>query len=457
MVSVVPDYAVPPMRVSLIARVLRGAALTGGSFVLMQALRFGSNLILARLLFPEAFGLMALLTMIVMGLTLLSDSGVQQSIMQHDRGDDLDFLNTAWTLNAVRGVVLWLLACALAWPAAQIYNAPELMAVLPVGALTLVCMGLAPTRVYTAQRHLQLGRITAIELGTQIVSISVMVLTAWATGSYWALVVGTLVAALLKLALEWTVLPGQRNRLAWERSAGRDLLRFGGWILLSSSCGFLILQGDRAFLGLYLSIEGLGIYTIAWFLASFPILLAQALVGRLLIPAYRESHLADNPRLHARIRWLRMYMTGGVWAMLGVLALLGPWLVGLLYDDRYVLAGAIMVLIAAAQMFPMVTMTYDQAALARGDSRRFFKLMALRAGLQTSMFVAGMMLAGLPGALAGQALSAVLAYPAMARMARDMDVWDKHHDMIFATLAALGTLGALSLHWGSLQALIAPF
>ena len=183
MVSVEADIPVQPMRASLIARVLRGAALTGGSFVLMQALRFGSNLILARLLFPEAFGLMALVTMIVMGLTLLSDSGVQQSIMQHERGDEADFLNTAWTLNAVRGVLLWLIACALAWPVAQVYDAPELLVVLPVATLSLVCMGLAPTKVYTAQRHLQLGRITAIEMGTQIVSIAIMIVTALVTGS----------------------------------------------------------------------------------------------------------------------------------------------------------------------------------------------------------------------------------------------------------------------------------
>lgn len=457
MVSVEADIPVQPMRASLIARVLRGAALTGGSFVLMQALRFGSNLILARLLFPEAFGLMALVTMIVMGLTLLSDSGVQQSIMQHERGDEADFLNTAWTLNAVRGVLLWLIACALAWPVAQVYDAPELLVVLPVATLSLVCMGLAPTKVYTAQRHLQLGRITAIEMGTQIVSIAIMIVTALVTGSYWALVVGMLVAAFLKLALEWTILPGMSNRLAWERSAGRQLLSFGGWILLSSSCGFLILQGDRVFLGLYLSIEGLGIYTIAWFLASFPVLLAHSLAGRLLIPAYRESHLADNPRLHARIRRLRMFMTGGVWTMLLVLALIGPWLVGLLYDARYALAGPIMVLIAATQMFPLVMMSYDQAPLARGNSRLFFKLTALRAILQTALFLIGIVIAGLPGALAGQALAALLVYPAMARMARDLEVWDKRHDLLFATLAALGTLGALHLHWDSLQALIAPF
>lgn len=440
----------------LITRLLRGAAFTSGSFVIAQALRFGSNLILARLLFPEAFGLMALLTMILMGLTLLSDTGVQQSIMGHPRGDDTDFLNTAWTLNALRGVLLWLVACALAWPAATLYDAPDLLTIVPVGAVALVLSGLTPTRIYTAQRHLMLGRIMAIELAAQTAGILLMIALAYATGSVWALVWGALATAALKLALEWTTIPGPANRLRWERAAGRALLSFGGWILLSSAFGFLMAQGDRAILGLTLSIEGLGIYNIGWFLASFPILFANALVGRLLIPAYRESAEAANPATDARIKRLRILLTSLVAAMLITLALIGPWLVGFLYDDRYTLAGPIIVMIASASLMPLVTLTYDQAALARGESRRFFQMMALRASLQTALFIFGVMLAGLPGALAGQALAALIAYPFMARLARDMGVWDRRHDAIFLILGLIAGLGAVALHLDLILPLIAP-
>ena len=76
---------------SFAQRVMRGAAFTSGGFVLSQGMRFASNLVLARLLFPEAFGLMALMSMVLTGLTMLSDTGVPQSIMQNKRGDDPDF------------------------------------------------------------------------------------------------------------------------------------------------------------------------------------------------------------------------------------------------------------------------------------------------------------------------------------------------------------------------------
>jgi len=446
------DPIQPPR--SFVQRVMRGAAFTSGGFVLSQGMRFASNLILARLLFPEAFGLMALMAMVLTGLTMLSDTGVPQSIMQSKRGEDPDFLNTAWTLNLMRGVVLWLIACALAWPAAWLYEAPELMWILPLGGLSLVMLGAAPTRVFLAQRHLQLGRIMGIELGSQFVGILAMVTLAWLYQTYWALVAGVLVTGLAKLVMEWTLLTGPRNRLRWEQAAGHELLRFGGWIMLSSAFGFVLLQGDRAILGVFLTVEKLGIYNIAYFLAFFPVLMAHTMMSKLLIPSYREMFAGRDGEHDRKIRRMRMGLTAAVMAMLTIMALIGPALIDLLYDDRYAEAGPIIVMISCAQMFSLVILTYEQAALARGDSRRFFWVVAFRATVQTGCFVTGAALAGLPGALLGQAIAFVLAYPAVAALARHTGVWDKRHDAIFGALAFVPIAAALSLHWDKIAPLL---
>ncbi|MDD7970166.1 oligosaccharide flippase family protein [Roseinatronobacter alkalisoli] len=420
---------------TLVSRLLRGAALTGGSFVLAQAMRFGSNLIVARLLFPDAFGLMALVTMILFGLTMLSDAGVQQSIMQNARGDDQDFLNTAFTLNAARGVVLWGLACALAWPAAMLYDAPELALVLPVCAVSLLLSGLAPTKVFTSERHIRLGRVMMTQLASQAAGILVMIVLAWATGSYWAMVWGMVATAVARLALEWAIIPGQTNRLRWERDAARDLLRFGGWIMMSSGFGFLLAQGDRAILGYFFSLTELGLYNIAWFLAAFPVLLMQAMNERMLIPAYRESFDTQGSQNTEKLQRMRYMLTATVMAMLAVMALAGPFLIGLLYDDRYLMAGPMIVLISCAQLPPLISATYQHAALARGEARLFFRLTAFRAIIQSALFLAGFLLMDLPGALAGQALAAVLVYPAVVRLAAHTGVWDKRHDLVFSIAA----------------------
>lgn len=438
----------------LVARLMRGAALTGGAFVLAQALRFGSNLILARLLFPDAFGLMALVTMVMVGLTMLSDAGIQQSILHHKRGEEADFLNTAFTLNAARGLVLWLIACALGWPLAQFYSAPELVYFLPLCGLILLFNGLTPTRVYSAERNILLGRILTIDLIAQVAGIVLMIVLAYLLRSPWALAIGVMATGLIRTLLEWSFIAGLANRFRWEREAGRDLMNFGGWIMLSSAFGFLLAQGDRAILGRFLSLETLGLYNIAYFLAAFPILLLNALMERMLIPAYRETMADPDPSAAQRMRRLRRGLSGGVMALLGLAAALGPWLVGVLYDDRYQLAGPTLVLIACALMPQVVAATYDAAALARGDSKRFFRVTALRAVTQTALFLLGLKLAGLPGALAGQALAALCVYPAQVWLARHHGVWDKGHDAAFGAMALLLSAGAVTLHAGALGALL---
>ncbi|NUH66097.1 oligosaccharide flippase family protein [Sulfitobacter sp. S0837] len=411
----------------------------GGS----QAIRLGSNLILTRLLFPEAFGLMALIQVVIVGLTLFSDVGIAPSIAQSKRGDDPDFLNTAYTIQALRGAGLWLAACALAWPVAQFYDAPQLLIYLPIAALSLLIAGFNPTRIETAHRHLQMGRLTLLDLASQVIGIVIMVVGALIWQSVLALVVGGVAGALAKLLLTHFYLPGAANRFRWERAAARELVHFGKWIFLSTMFWFFASQGDRAILGKFLSLDGLGIYNIGYFLASFPLLLGQNVTGRVMIPIYRETGARD----HAKLRRMRYALSAGLLLMLALMALAGPWLVGLLYDPRYLASGAILVVLALALMPQVIGLTYDQAALAAGDSRRFFISSATRASLQIVLLLVGVIYAGLPGALIGMGAAIVLSHFVLIWLARAHGVWDGWHDLTFTALAL--TLGAvaLSLHW----------
>ncbi len=127
---------------TLRAHTLRGSIITIADFGFRQCLGLFSNLLLAWLLFPEAFVLMALVAVILRGLKMFSDVGIGPSIVQHERGDDPAFLNTAWTLQIIRGVALWVGASVLAWPASTLYGAPDLWYVLPIAAFSSVIAGL---------------------------------------------------------------------------------------------------------------------------------------------------------------------------------------------------------------------------------------------------------------------------------------------------------------------------
>lgn len=420
---------------ALFARALRGSAFTAGSYAVGQALRLVSNLILARLLFPEAFGLMALVTVVLVGLTMFSDVGISPAISRSPRGDDPDFLNTAWTLQVVRGGLLWAATLVLGPVLAWAYAAPLLASLLPVAGLSLLIAGFNPTRIDTANRHLALGRVTALDLSAQVVGILAMIAAAAATGSVWSLVLGAVLTAITKLALMHFFLPGPRNRFRWEPEAGRELVHFGKWIFLSTACGFVMAQGDRLILGAYLPMEGLGIYNIGYFLASFPWLLGGAVVMKVMIPLYRDDPPGTKAENAPRLRRLRMAMTGGILMLLGLLALGGVPLVGLLYDDRYAMAGAVVVLVACVQMPAVIGMTYDQAALAAGDSRNFFFVLLAKATVQTTAFLIGAEMGGLVGALAGQGLALAAVHPLIVWLARRHRVWDARHDLVWSVVA----------------------
>lgn len=439
---------------TIIDRVLRGSGFIAMGILGAQGLRLAGNLILTRLLFPEAFGLMALVSVFIVGMKMFSDIGLRPWIQKDDKGDDPIYLDTAWTLQVGRGVMLWVFACVMALPVAGFFNEPLLAQILPIAGLELVIAGLMPTRVATAHRHLRVKQLTALQVASQAVGLSLMILLAWQMQSVWALVYGSLANTIILLAAMHFGLPGHRNRLRLNRAAAAKIVSFGKWIFLSTICGFVVAQGDKIVLGKFLSAEALGLYTIGFFLASFPVMLIEKVTRKVLIPLYREQPPGASRENFARIRKLRFGVTGGMFLLLTGLALLGPVITDILYDPRYAVSGVILVLVACAQLPLAIGLTYDQVALAQGNSRQFFVVVAIKAVLMLALSLAGIALFGIAGAIAGQGAAHLLTLPAIIWLARAHGAWDRLHDLVF--LLAMLVLGgtALWLHQDGIAELI---
>jgi len=433
----------------IFARAMRGSLVVAGAYAFSQLLRLVSNLILARVLFPEAFGLMALVTVATTGLQLLSDIGITQAIAQHRRGDEPAFLDTAFTINVARGVVLWLGSCALAYPMALFYDAPDLARLIPVAGLAFVIAGFVPTKMDAAVRNLQLVRLTLLDLVANVIGVVSTVVLAIVTRSVWSLIFALIISNAAKVVLMRVWLPGHRNRFGWDREAAHDLIHFGKWIFLSTSCYFLLMQGDKMVLGAYLNLAELGTYNIGYFLGSFPALLAAAVASRVMVPLYRDrpSEGAAALQYERKIRRMRYALSGAILGALAVMAFFGIPIVGLLYSESYAPAGPVVVLVACVQMITAFGVTYDQSALAAGDSRGIFHVTALRAAFQTAGLWLGFEAAGLAGALAGQAAGLLLVHAAVAMLARKHRAWDPTHDLVF--IGASGALAALAIGWNA--------
>jgi len=353
---------------SLRSLALRGSAWTLVGHGVAQVLRLGSNLVMTRLLFPEAFGLMALVSALMMGLQMFSDIGVGASVVQHERGDDPKFYNTAFTMQVLRGLGLWLIACALSLPIANFYDQPILAAMLPLVCFSSAIQGFQSTAFISLYRHMALGRLTLLQTACVAIRIAVMIVWAWISPTVWALVAGHLTEALVRTVLSHFMVRDIRNRFCWDAMAARDMLGYGRWIFFSTVFTFAAAQADRFMLGKLVSVEMLGVYMVAVTWAMMPIEVLNKIGESVVFPLCSRMK-ASGRSLIGTLQRVRQPVSVGGAVIVGGMAILGDTLIGLLYDDRYSHAGAILQIMSAVVWFEVLTITAKAAVFALGKSQ----------------------------------------------------------------------------------------
>ena len=179
-------------------RVLRAASWTTAGYAARQVLRFGSNLIMTRLLFPEAFGLMTIVQAVLVGVTLMSDLAATQSVVRSSRGSDPAYVNTAWTIQILQGVLIAAVVVMAAEPLARHFGQPLLVDLLRVAALSLLFTGFNSTKIATAERRVEVKRLALIDTIGYAISIVAMILLAWRDPTPFALVQGTVIGNLVQ-------------------------------------------------------------------------------------------------------------------------------------------------------------------------------------------------------------------------------------------------------------------
>ena len=259
---------------SLESRALRGTYFIVVFYGMGMGLRFVGSIILTRLFAPELFGLMTLLTTIIVGLNLFSHIGFEDNVIQNPRGDDEVFINTTWTIQVLRGIALWLVMAVVAWPVAHFYD-PRLLWLLPVVGFGSVISGFGSPSLFSLSRHLGVARLSLLELTCQFVLYGVAVGWAYFDRTIWALVGARLAAELVRTLLSYRLVKdGARPRFVLEREAVRSLLTFGRWILMGTALTFLANQSDRLILPKLLpkstAFQVLGVYGIAFALSDLP-------------------------------------------------------------------------------------------------------------------------------------------------------------------------------------------
>jgi O-antigen/teichoic acid export membrane protein len=351
---------------------------------------------------------MALVNVFLIGLGGFSDVGIRPSIIQSQRGDDVAFLRTAWTVQVVRGVVLALGACLLAWPVASFYGQPELLWLLAAASVTLLVAGFNSTSLARLSRHLSIGRLAAVDLTSQICSIVAMI--AWATvqPSVWALLVGAVVGSSVRMALSH-YLADRLDGFGWDRGAFWELLHFGKWIFLSTILAFLVGQSDRLIFGKLIPLGMLGVYSIAVMFSQLPAQLFNRLAMGAVFPALSRRAEAGGELESAYSRMkLPLLLAGGL--VVACLIASGPHLIETLYDERYHDAGWIIRVLAMGVWFQVLQVPSGSALMALGIPRWLAWANGCKLAGMIAVVPAGFWLHGMQGAVVGLASCEILRY-----------------------------------------------
>ena len=412
-------------------RTLQGGAWQLGSYAIQNVVRFGSNIVLARLLTRDDFGLAAFTTVVLVGLEQFSDVGVAPSIVQNKKGETEPFLRTAFTIQLLRGAVLTVVGLALAIPMAKYTGHPIVAGLVAVAVCNSFVGGLRSTAWARLQRRVRLAELSVIQTVIAVVSTLGVIVWAWVAPSAWALVVPSLLGTIVSVAVSHFLLRDRRDRLGWDPESARMLFGFGSWVFVSTALTFCANSADRFLFAGLVDMGELGVYNIALSLATMSTLVLLRLGMSVVFPAL--ATVKDDPERFARVFKkvrLPMVLFAG-YAAAGLIGS-GRFFMGAVYPPQYAAAGWMVQILAVVGWLQVLQAPNDSALLAVGRSKlvavaHAFKFVALMAGMYF-----GLRWHGLAGAVFGVAFAEVVRYVVDTIMVTRINLRNFAGDGLFA-------------------------
>jgi O-antigen/teichoic acid export membrane protein len=292
-----PDIAFnsSDLRADLAFKSIRGGMTTITSQGIQFALRIAGTVILARLLSPSDYGLVGMVTVVIVFAEMFKDAGLSLATVQKEE-ITREQISTLFWINVLISATLGLCVLAGAPLVAWFYGKPELTAVTMALSLSFIISGLTIQHQALQRRHMRFGTLAGIQIATQIITLAVTILLAYFGWRYWALVVGTLVSALAGTLLTFFFFPWIPGWM--QKGTGvRKMLKFGGHLTGFNFINYFARNADNIFIGKFIGAEALGLYGRAYQLLLLPITMMSGPISNVAIPALSRLH-EDRERLH---------------------------------------------------------------------------------------------------------------------------------------------------------------
>lgn len=385
-------------------KLAKGTAWIAGARAATNALGFLSTLVLARLLTPADFGLVALGTTMLAILTSVTDLSLTSALVQHKDPEDYHF-HSAWTLQVLRGMILATVFGLVSIPASHAFHEPRLIGVMIVLSGSVFLQGLSNPRAIMLTRNLVFWQQFMLQVGAKLTALIVATAIAFYFKSYWALVWGTVAGQIVALILSYTVLPF-RPRLSLR--GGRDLIGFSVWLTFGQMINTINWKSDQLFIGAYLGRTALGHYTVGDNLAVIPTRELTSPITQTLFPAFSRIR-GDAPRLREAYQKSQAFVTAvALPAGVGT-ALIAYPLVELTMGAKWLPSVFIIQALAAVFAFQTLGSLSQPLAMATGNTRLLFRRDLQGFLIRFPTIVAGMYLGGLTGIIYARILTGSLA------------------------------------------------
>lgn len=400
---------------SVKSRVGKGSIWITGTRASVNLLGLASTVILARLLAPTDFGLVALGATLLAIVTAITDFSMGQALVQHDAPTD-EHMHTAWTLGALRGFFLGAIFAASGPLTSHIWHDERMTVVMAAFGLSIFLSGLANPRRILYQKNLIFWQDFVLQVSQNLVRVIVSIFIAYFYRSYWALILGTISGQIAVVLISYLTLP-YFPRFSLVKF--RELWSFSYWLTLSSVVNTINWRFDHLLVGRYLGSADLGYYTVGNNLAVIPTRESTYPLTNTLYPAFAQ--LSGKPdRLQSAYQRAQQLITA-IALPLGVgTACVARPLVLLAMGAKW--ETAILIIEILASMFALQTLgsLAQPLGMAMGKTRMLFSRDVQMLFIRLPFVVGGMYFDGIRGLLIGRALSVFLGIYFQFRIVREI-------------------------------------
>ena len=342
---------------------VRGVAWIGGVKWGVQLVTWASTIIVARILTPQDYGIVSMAAVLLMFITMLSESGIGMTVVtvRDITSDQTEQLHGA----AISfGVISFALACAIAFPIGWFYEQPALPMVIIVTSVTLFINAFRVVPSALLQRDLRFARIAVIDGGQGLLQALATILLATLGFRYWSLVWGGLAGALFVAVATVASRPCAMQRPRWRTL--RPVVPFTGHVMFSRVFWYAYTNSDFVVAGKRLGAQALGGYSYAWTLASIPVDKITALVGGVTPPMFAA---VQHDQAALRRYFLMVVSALAVLAFpitIGM-ALIAHEFVSVVFGERWSFISPALQILAAYAAIRTIIPTANQILLVTGD------------------------------------------------------------------------------------------